>query len=421
MVGLDVFLLDLYPLGTETQLRGLELQVGVLSTGHFVVKDTRVGSSDIRFKGSVEDSNLGPVLVEGLDVFVRDTCAEASLFQGRDDSTHGRLRGQTGKVVNGHVDDIGTGLSGGQHGCGSDTRSVVRVNMDGKVWVGFSDGADEQACGLGLEETSHVFDTENVDSLVDQLLSQVEVVVEGVFGLFGVGNIARVADGSLDNTSGFLGRVDTELQIVNIVERVEDSEDVQTSLDGFFGEFVNGIVGVGGVSDSVGSSNKGLEGDIGDEFSQGSQSFPGVFIKEPHRYVESGSTPAFERVGVLKRMGSLLGDIGHIDCSHSGSEERLVGISPSGVHDKGALVVSNSLGESLGTLVDDDVPPALLAWNGSVDTFGGVCVVGDDGDERFGSETGFAGLTLDRGSVDSEVAQVPEQLLSSVLGPDELE
>lgn len=42
LVGLNVLLLDLDPLRTQTQLRSLELQVGVLSTRHLVVEDTRV-------------------------------------------------------------------------------------------------------------------------------------------------------------------------------------------------------------------------------------------------------------------------------------------------------------------------------------------------------------------------------------------
>lgn len=102
------------PLGTKTQLRSLELQqttvsrepggylqetyheVSVLSSGHFVVKDTRVGSADVGLEAAVEHADLTPVKVEGLDVLVADTGSKFGLLKRHTDGSHGRLRGQTG-------------------------------------------------------------------------------------------------------------------------------------------------------------------------------------------------------------------------------------------------------------------------------------------------------------------------------------
>jgi hypothetical protein len=98
LVGLNVLLLDLNPLRTQTQLGSLELQIGVLSTRHLVVKDTRVRSADIGLEALVKHSDLGPVRVEGLNVFVRDTRAETGLLERDTDGTHGGLRGETGEV-----------------------------------------------------------------------------------------------------------------------------------------------------------------------------------------------------------------------------------------------------------------------------------------------------------------------------------
>lgn len=419
LVRLDVLLLDLDPLGTKTKLRSLELQVGVLSTGHLVVKDTRIGGSDVGLEGGVEDSDLRPVGVESLDVLVRDTGAETGLLESGNDGSHGGLRGETREVINGHVDNVGTGLGGGEHRSGGDTGSVVGVDVDREVGVSLSDSADQELGSLRLEQTGHVLDTKNVDTLADKLVGQVEVVVEGILGSLGVGNISRVTNGTLDDTTGLLGGVDTELQIVKVVERVENSENVETRLHRLLRELVDRVVRVRGVANSVGTSNKGLKGNVGNELSESSQSVPRVLVEESHGDVEGGTTPALQRVGVLKSVGSLLGNVGHVDGSHSGSQKRLVGVSPGGVHDKTTLVVSNGSSESLGALVDNDVSPSVLAGNGSVDILS--LTIGDLRNDGLGSETGLSSLTLDRGSVDGEISKVLQEFLGSVLGSNKLE
>lgn len=89
---------------------------------------------------------------------MRDTGAEAGLVESRADGTHRGLRGETGQVcqsarltdsyaglltINGNVDDVGAGLSSGQHGRDGDTGRVVRVDVDRQVRVGLSDRANQ--------------------------------------------------------------------------------------------------------------------------------------------------------------------------------------------------------------------------------------------------------------------------------------
>jgi hypothetical protein len=71
----------------------------------------------------------------------------------------------------------------------------------------------------GLEQTGHVLDTEDVNALLDELVGEVEVILERVLGLLGVGEITRVANGGLDDTSGLLGGIDTKLHVLDVVER----------------------------------------------------------------------------------------------------------------------------------------------------------------------------------------------------------
>ena len=96
-----------------------------------------------------------------------------------------------------------------------------------------------------------------------------------------------------------------------------------------------------------------------------------------------------------------------------------MGIAPSGVHDEAAFVGTNGLGEALRALLEEDVPPTLSAWLRSVDLV--AVLVGKSGNGDLALELGLTDLTLDLTAVDSEVAEVRKQLLSTVLRTDKVE
>lgn len=98
-----------------------------------------------------------------------------------------------------------------------------------------------------------------------------------------------------------------------------------------------------------------------------------------------------------------------------------MGVSPGGVHDEDSRVVANGLGESLGSLLLDDVTPSSEAGLGGVERLGLVLGVDEGGDGDVLEESGLSNLSLDRRSVDDEVSKVGEDLLSSVLTRDEVE
>eukprot|EP00962_Isochrysis_galbana_P058841 scaffold32171_cov73-Isochrysis_galbana.AAC.1 len=49
-----------------------------------------------------------------------------------------------------------------------------------------------------------------------ELLRVIKIIVQRVLSLFGIGNVARVADGCLDETAGRFGGLDAQLQVVNV-------------------------------------------------------------------------------------------------------------------------------------------------------------------------------------------------------------
>lgn len=83
------------------------------------------------------------------------------------------------------------------------------------------------------------------------------------------------------------------------------------------------------------------------------------------------------------------------------------------------LVVPNSLGEGLGALFNDNVPPTGQARLAGVN--GVTLSVHNRGNHSISLETRLAHLTLDGGSVNSKVTEVGEKLLGSVLRVNKLE
>lgn len=84
-----------------------------------------------------------------------------------------------------------------------------------------------------------------------------------------------------------------------------------------------------------------------------------------------------------------------------------------------ALVSPDGLGKRFRALVLDDVPPTLGAGLTRVDDL--TLVILDRRYKSVSLETGFASLTGDGRSVDGHITEVSEQLLRSVLGPNESE
>ena len=258
---------------------------------------------------------MRPIKVEGLDIVKSDTSSELGLFERRTDGAHGRLRSATTHAVDSAIHDICAGSGTCQHRSHSHTGGVMGVDVNGEIGVSLSDGSHQHGSSLGLQQTGHVLDGQDVDSLSDELVDKVEVVLQRVFGLLGVGDITGVAHNGLDDTSSLLGSIDSKLHVFNVVERVEHSENVESVFNSFLAEVVDGVVGVRSVTNRVGTSYKGLKRNVGNQLSQGSKSLPRVFVKESHRDIESSSTPAFQGVGIRQGVTGLLGNVGHIDGS----------------------------------------------------------------------------------------------------------
>jgi hypothetical protein len=179
-------------------------------------------------------------------------------------------------------------------------------------------------------------------------------------------------NGSFTNTSGLLHSLDANLELVNVVQGIEYTEDIDAVLLRLLNEVVNSIVGQRRVGDPVGSTEEHLERDVGHGLAHLPESVPRILVQEAVRYVESGTTPALQTVQVGESMAGFLGNVDEINRADTRGKKGLVGITPGGIHEQAALVVADSLGESLGTLIKNDLPPTLGSRHRSIDLVAGV-------------------------------------------------
>jgi len=102
-----------------------------------------------------------------------------------------------------------------------------------------TDGTNKLRGALWLQQTSHVLDGQHVNIQSDKLFDEFKVVLQVVHSIVRVANISRVANGSFSNTSGGSDGINTELHVLNIVDRIEDTEHIHTSILGELAELVH--------------------------------------------------------------------------------------------------------------------------------------------------------------------------------------
>jgi hypothetical protein len=105
------------------------------------------------------------------------------------------------------------------------------------------------------------------------------------------------------------------------------------------------------------------------------QSFPRIFVEESHSHIEGRASPAFQGIGVCQGIACLFRNINHINGTQPRGQQRLMGITPSGVHDESTRILANGLSERFRSLLDDDVAPSNLAWLAAVERWTGLWVL----------------------------------------------
>ena len=77
------------------------------------------------------------------------------------------------------------------------------------------------------------------------------------------------------------------------------------------------IIGIGSVTDGIGTSQKHLERNVGNQFAHFGQSFPWIFMKESHSHIKSGASPIFKSKKIVHVLRNIWTDSKQISRSDS--------------------------------------------------------------------------------------------------------
>ena len=131
----------------------------------------------------------------------------------------------------------------------------------------------------------------------------------------------RVADGTLSNTASFEDSLDTNLELLDVVQGIENTEDVDAVLLSLLTEVEDGVIGKRRVRNTVGSTKKHLERNVGHQLAHLPQTLPRILVEETHGNIKGSTAPALQSPSIGVGVAGLFGDVEQVDCSHTSGEE----------------------------------------------------------------------------------------------------
>ena len=92
------------------------------------------------------------------------------------------------------IDDVDARVGRAQNAAGVDAAGVVRVEVDRHADF-LAQRLDQRVRRVRLAQAGHVLDAQDVRAHLHQLLGQLHVILQVVFGALGIEDVAGVADG----------------------------------------------------------------------------------------------------------------------------------------------------------------------------------------------------------------------------------
>ena len=266
-----------------------------------------------------------------------------------DDGAQRRLAGGARQRRRRAVDRAGAGLPGRQVGRQLTARGVMGVHMHRQVEPA-AQRTDQRGAAWRAQQPGHVLDRQHVRTGVDDLLGQLEVVVQRVQVLAGVGQVAGVAHRDFgDRRAGFAHRVDRRAHRLDIVQRVEDPVDVDPGRGGLVDERLGHRLRVRRVADGVAAAQQHLQADVGHRLPQRGQPLPRIFLQKPKRHIVSRAAPALDRQQLRRHPRDVRRDHQQAGGAHPGGQQRLVRVAEGGVGDTDGRRVPQPPREALRT------------------------------------------------------------------------
>ena len=252
--------------------------------------------------------------------------------------------GTTCEVPDVGINDVSTCIDSSHNRCQTVTRSTVGVEINGNRQI-LLDQADQTSHALGRNQTTHILDGDHIGTQSRHLLSLIEEVSIGEYGLrillthqlseeayFGILRINRVANSAISDTAILLNVFDGRFHVIHVVQCVEDTHNAQTALDRVAAETVDNFVGVGAITEQVTATRQsGQFRHVANGSLNSFQTGPRILAKIAHYRVGHCTTPNLHCVEVcvfVERKNTI-----YLLLFQAGSESRLLAIAQRQISD----------------------------------------------------------------------------------------
>ena len=167
--------------------------------------DFRRAGLQIALEGGVLAAHVFPVEADRRIAVGVEAGVALGVPQRLDKRAEAGLRGQAGNRVHRGIDRVNAGDDRGEHGAPEMPEVSCVWRCIGRPISSFSVLTSTRAAA-GLQQAGHVLDAEDMAAGGLELLGEVDVIVERVFGAVGIENVAGVADRAFDELAGLRAR-----------------------------------------------------------------------------------------------------------------------------------------------------------------------------------------------------------------------
>ena len=262
---------------TKAKAFYLWFQVGILTARNFIFINFSRTRAHARFKLIVVFTHFTPIIGDLLQ-FIK---VKASITLGQRKCCSKRvqpwLTGQTCNTIEGHVNDINTGLCSHQQSSNAVAGGVMGVEMNWNAQFRLQ-RTNQFRCSHRFQKTTHILNAEHVAAEAFQFFCLADIVIKIIFLTRLVSDITSVADAAFNKFVGLEGFINRNFHRFNPVERVKDTEYINAALCRFLDKFTNQIVRIVLIANSICPTQKHLEENVWNQFTQFIETCPWGFF-----------------------------------------------------------------------------------------------------------------------------------------------
>ena len=252
---------------------------------------------------------------------------------------------------------------------------------------------------IGLKQTGHILDGQDMRAALFEFLGHVDIVVECIFVALGIGDVARVADRRLRDLVGRSSLLKRDFHAGNPVERVKHAEHVNTAARSFLHESADEIIRVVRIANRIRAAQQHLERDVRNLAPQPLKPLPRILVQIAIGHIKGRAAPHFQRKGVGINLRHARCALDHVARTHAGRQQTLMRVAHRRVADHQLLLGKDEIAHRDRALFVQKLLQAIPALAPDSRETGGVIH-----------------LHARRRVIDHDVADVFEHLCCSVLG-----